>query len=355
MSASHFETTVADIVIDIKTQLKIVKSSISESKNFRGDLKENAFKALKTIEELINQQRDKFKLELNQIRNAQTAQTSISYAKAAATALPSNLSLPTKTQFVVTVMPKDSGKTSATLKKEIQSRISPGKLGVSVSAVKHISRGGVLISCDTKGDAEKLKNEINSKLTSVEVNIPDKKMPKVIVYDIPEAMTEQEVLDDLKSQNAAIGDYSARRVTQALKIKFFTKTKREGLKNAVIEVNPEMRHILLNLEKVKLSWTRCSVKEFSPLIRCFKCLGFGHTSKYCEVQHQKCSMCAGDHHYKDCKANIVTRKCINCSIYNERTRNPNLRVPVNHSAMDPLCGTFNRALIVAKSKIDYGQ
>ncbi|CAK9254146.1 unnamed protein product [Sphagnum jensenii] len=179
MSASHFETTVADIVIDIKTQLKIVKSSISESKNFRGHLKENAFKALKTIEELINQQRDKFKLELNQMINAQIAQTSISYAKAAATALP------TKTQFVVTVMPKDSGKTSATLKKEIQSRISPGKLGVGVSAVKHISRGGVLISCDTKGDAEKLKNEINSKLMSVEVNIPDKKMPKVIVYDHP--------------------------------------------------------------------------------------------------------------------------------------------------------------------------
>lgn len=47
-----------------------------------------------------------------------------------------------------------------------------------------------------------------------------------------------------------------------------------------------------------------------PLLQCFKCFKFNHSAKICNGS-QKCSICAGDHLYKDCE-NSNSLNCINC-------------------------------------------
>lgn len=48
-----------------------------------------------------------------------------------------------------------------------------------------------------------------------------------------------------------------------------------------------------------------------PVIQCLKCLRYGHIGKFCK-NTQKCSICTGDHHYKECKSDSNEAKCLNC-------------------------------------------
>ncbi|KAM3967319.1 LOW QUALITY PROTEIN: uncharacterized protein ACR2FA_011659 [Aphomia sociella] len=48
-----------------------------------------------------------------------------------------------------------------------------------------------------------------------------------------------------------------------------------------------------------------------PLLQCYTCYKFGHGRGSCKNK-QVCSICAGEHYYKDCK-NKENNKCINCS------------------------------------------
>jgi len=54
----------------------------------------------------------------------------------------------------------------------------------------------------------------------------------------------------------------------------------------------------------------CKVEDFVVVTRCLKCLGFGHTSRFCQNQ-QKWSRCAEDNHWKECGNQHPTR-CSNC-------------------------------------------
>lgn len=47
-----------------------------------------------------------------------------------------------------------------------------------------------------------------------------------------------------------------------------------------------------------------------PVMQCYRCMKFNHTAKVCKNQ-QVCSVCSGDHQYKDC-TNEENIKCSNC-------------------------------------------
>lgn len=47
-----------------------------------------------------------------------------------------------------------------------------------------------------------------------------------------------------------------------------------------------------------------------PLLQCYKCFGFNHSSKICKHK-QVCSLCAEEHFYKDCPQSEAV-KCKNC-------------------------------------------
>jgi hypothetical protein len=48
-----------------------------------------------------------------------------------------------------------------------------------------------------------------------------------------------------------------------------------------------------------------------PLLQCFKCFKFNHSAKICNGR-QRCSICSGDHFYKECD-NPTALCCANCS------------------------------------------
>lgn len=74
-----------------------------------------------------------------------------------------------------------------------------------------------------------------------------------------------------------------------------------------------------------------------PLQQCFKCMKFNHSAKICNGK-QRCSICSGEHMYKDCdKPNELC--CANCS-------GP-------HLAISRLCPIKINKILEKKSKITY--
>lgn len=70
---------------------------------------------------------------------------------------------------------------------------------------------------------------------------------------------------------------------------------------------------ILEKGKVKVGWSVCPLRISRQLLRCFKCLSFGHQSKTCEgVDRSKaCWRCGVDgHQSKDCKSDP---KCLLCT------------------------------------------
>lgn len=74
-----------------------------------------------------------------------------------------------------------------------------------------------------------------------------------------------------------------------------------------------------------------------PLQQCFKCFKFNHSAKVCNGK-QRCSICSGEHLYKDCdKQNEIC--CVNCS-------GP-------HLAISKQCPIKIKKITEKKSKITY--
>lgn len=82
------------------------------------------------------------------------------------------------------------------------------------------------------------------------------------------------------------------------------------------------------------------VYESCNVLRCFKCWGFNHTSKYCRNEHQICAKCSeSGHTYKECQNNIV--KCINCE--NAKVRLNMRDIDTNHDCRNTeLCKILQR-------------
>jgi hypothetical protein len=93
-------------------------------------------------------------------------------------------------------------------------------------------------------------------------------------------------------QNEKIDDFlSDQNSEQHIICKFIIKSKSKiKSKNPklklIIEVSPELRKIILNLNKLNIEWSRHSVKDFIYITRCFKCLGFGHSKNNCDSDQQ---------------------------------------------------------------------
>lgn len=75
----------------------------------------------------------------------------------------------------------------------------------------------------------------------------------------------------------------------------------------------------------------------SPLQQCYKCFKFNHSAKICNGK-QRCSICSGEHSYKDCSRSDEIC-CINCS-------GP-------HLAISKLCPIKMKKILEKKNKITY--
>lgn len=103
-----------------------------------------------------------------------------------------------------------------------------------------------------------------------------------------------------------------------MKMKFkFRKNDAKQSDRYCVEVSPGLRNTILKTGRIFIDWESCPVVDSLPLIRCFKCNGFGHKSEVCKQTEECCGHCGQTHKTRDCNSNSSQYSCVNCIKHNK--------------------------------------
>jgi len=136
---------------------------------------------------------------------------------------------------------------------------------------------------------ENLRDHIRAKCEELDVNIQKLKNPSLVILNIPEEITVDNVEETLRRKNPE-KDIQAG-------AKFCYVTKKE-MRNTVIEVEPSTRGKLM-INRIKLVWAICRVDDYIVAKRCYRCSKYNHTFRECKGE-EPCPLCSGGHRLKDC-------------------------------------------------------
>ena len=211
--------------------------------------------------------------------------------------------------------------------------------------VQPVSNGKVRVEFDDVSQRDIALTKLKS-VTDVRAEPARRSRPLVIVKGVSKDVSDDDVVGLIIQQNPGLGakDDDVRR-------RFIRRNRKEHLFNIVLEVSPAVRVKLLQQERVNVDHQRLRVDDFSSLLQCYKCLGFGHTRAKCSSDVSVCSHCASTEHQFDVCPNKTDKeklKCHNCSKSGKSS-------DVKHSATSektcPQIKSMQKRII---SRTDYG-
>jgi len=230
------------------------------------------------------------------------------------------------------------------IKKLVKTKIDPIDMKIGIRTLKSLKNGQVLIEADSKEAIEILNSQLHDKCGSqLEINIQKRRNPRIIVYNVPDALTTENAEAIILAQNPDLklqeGDIQA---------KYTFKTRRKTT-NLVSEVLPHARRQMLH-NKIKLEWSVCYVEDYVSVNRCFTCSGYEHWHTECRNE-VACPICAGKHKLKDCAATRTEYKYTNCVRFN--AHNQDRKTQTNHSSLDRNCPSLQAMIATYRQNINH--
>ena len=252
-------------------------------------------------------------------------------------------------QEVILVKPKDVKQTSSVTKREVETKVDPSEIGLGVSRIKYVNKGGVAIKCNKEcKPIENICSDLEDKLgQEYEVKKLDKRNPKIKIFNVykKDAEDEEQLIEKILKQNSlsAIRD---------IKVDHKYEAKDDRFCNVIVQLDTDTLSQLNDKETLNIGWKMCRFIDYINLIQCFRCGRFGHVAKYCKNENEICLKCSGPHSSKECR-NPDDQICGNCKYASEVLKIP--KVDFNHYATDRNCAVYKRTLDEIQQKIDYPQ
>lgn len=242
----------------------------------------------------------------------------------------------------VLIKPKKSQKADET-KNDLRAAVNPADIGIPISAVKKLNSGAVIVKCDNDENAIKLKENIENKLGSnYNINKCENKKPRIKILGVRENIGEERLILALKNQNEILKN-------AVMEVKAFWKSRGvDESYSAVVELDVKSYNSVLEKKRVNIEWDKCLVKDGINVQRCFKCLGFNHSSNKCKEAEKVCCRCAKVHLGIGIQCSENELNCINCVKVNKEL---NLNLDTKHSAFDLKCKVYERKLNSIRNRI----
>lgn len=243
------------------------------------------------------------------------------------------------------------------IKSAIIKNVRPQDLKVGVKKFRNIKDAQVVVECDTAKQATILRQAIEESDETLKTSDAQKKRPSMILANIDADAPNNEVIESIINQNIAVAKFMEDKTpSEFITFRFAKKSKDPKFKHIIISVDPSLRPILKHARKLNVGFQQVSCEDYSPVIRCYKCLRYGHTTKYC-TNAQVCFHCGEDHQKSDCPAKTANTPavCSNCTEHNNRRPNtPKHHLNVVHSVTSKDCPTYARYAKAAYARVDYG-
>lgn len=215
----------------------------------------------------------------------------------------------------IVVTPAD-GANYADVVKLMKRQVDPEKCGVNVRKVQPTKKGEILIKLVGKSSdgIEKFKKEIDgSEGFKKSELLQDKET--VVLRDVDENISAEDVVEAVEKKLG--GNVSVH-------VNLSERTNHAGNKLAFVTVPKACVDSLLQNRRLYVGWSSCRLERKILLLKCFKCLGFGHKANACKSAEKRaalCYKCSGEGHVaKDCKNEL---KCYVCNTPGHRADSMN--------------------------------
>lgn len=250
-----------------------------------------------------------------------------------------------KNTSVVLIKPKAGGQKNSQTKSDLLKHANPASENLCLSRVDRVRDGGILVGCNSDSETSRLKTLVTSKLANgysiKELSTPK---PRIRIAGMSEDFEHEILSNYLRRQNPDI--FSDDSICDILKV--FRIKSNAGVFQAVVQVDCSTFDKVIRAGRLFVGYDRCSAYEANDIRRCFRCSGFGHSSKSCKAK-TACPRCSLEHDVKNCPADSDL-KCINCLGLRGRRTDIN----VNHAAWSRDCPFYKHKLALHKSVV-FGQ
>lgn len=225
----------------------------------------------------------------------------------------SNLTKPEGTIILIT--PKE-GDDTRKIEGQIKQILNPKDDKINIKSIK-TTKKMVVIETGKKADADKiLGNERLKEIVKMEK--PKKKLPKIILYDIPITMENKVIKEAIYKQNFE-DEIEEKDFQEQFNLIFKTGPREKEVVNHVVEVTSKMRNLILNKGKLYLPFLAISAKDYLVVPRCLKCQDYGHIAKFCKNENRVCAHCGKENHEKkECPDKEKIQTCIPCGRRNKK-------------------------------------
>lgn len=249
------------------------------------------------------------------------------------------------TPKVLFIRSKDDKQSMDDIKNTIKSSIKPSKLGVNIKRVMKTARG-VLIETENDNHLEKLEKSDVFLNNNLVIEKPRKKLPRLLIYDVDKHDDVDETIEDIYRQNLNNTNIDLDTFKKEFKCvhQYKKRDPTDTRTNWVIECSANVRNIIRIRDRLYIGWQSCRVKDFNPLVRCFKCQSYGHISKFCK-NNSVCPHCSEEHELSICPNKDKAPTCPNCHRVKKES---------NHALGSSGCPELIRATRIAHERIDYG-
>ncbi|KAL4101171.1 hypothetical protein QTP88_021192 [Uroleucon formosanum] len=221
--------------------------------------------------------------------------------------------------FVVSVGEAGTSEARKELWADLVKRVAVPKIG----GAARLPRGDLVVRPADEATFEALKRlEKEGKGVREE----SARWPTVMVYDVERGIKKEELLGRIMDQNPELG------LDKEAVVPLFMKGPKTGeLVWWVCSVRPSIFKALVG-KSLFIGLSRCKVKEYVDVVRCFKCQRFGHRALKCVQTVDTCGRCAvKGHRTNDCKSASV--KCANCGLAAQSVQ---LNMNGNHLVSDQI-------------------
>lgn len=210
----------------------------------------------------------------------------------------------------VIITPKEGEDTRA-IEKVIRDTLNPRTDKIKIKKIK-TTKKNIIIETESNNDTEKIikHDKLQQKMT---IERPKKKMPKIIVYDVPNHMTTKDLTEYTYEQNFE-ELCSREEFEKEFQPKFKTGPRDKEIVHHVVEVSPRVRNVVIQKGRIYLPFISVTAKDFLVIPRCNKCQDLGHVAKHCLCENTICAHCGDkDHERKECTKRERAQVCIACN------------------------------------------
>lgn len=244
----------------------------------------------------------------------------------------------------IAVASKDEEETGEEVLQKIRIAINAKESGVLVDKVRKARDRKVIVGCGTREEREKVMQRLkNADLQVEEIKNKD---PLVILKDVLQINTDDDILKALKNQNKGIFK-DIKEEENRIEIRYRRRTRNPLLGHVIMRVSPKIWLNMTAAGAVHIDLQRVRVADQSPLVQCSMCLGHGHGRRLCKETQEKCSHCGGVHLKVNCPKwqAGVSPICCNCTQAG--------MMAVNHNAFDLECAVRKKWEALARATIAY--